>query len=91
MFAGQDTNGDIVVLEDLCQSGYKMVDRLKGLDYDHCKIVLQVTKSIENVYFYNIFNCSLLSYPHTQTTLQTHYIGTWIFTRHFYSYAIFDA
>lgn len=42
LFAGKDIDGEVVVLEDLCETGYKMVNRLKGLDYDHCKIVVQV-------------------------------------------------
>lgn len=46
LFAGKDCDGEVVVLEDLCESGYKMVNRLKGLDYDHCKIVVQVRNRI---------------------------------------------
>lgn len=46
LFAGVDDEGELIILEDLCESGYKMVDRLKGLDYDHCKIVVQVGNEI---------------------------------------------
>lgn len=42
IFAGYDDHGDAVILEDLRQSGYRMVNRLKGLDYEHCKIVMKV-------------------------------------------------
>lgn len=42
IFAGADDAGDIIVLDDLKPFGYRMVNRLKGLDYMHCKIALQV-------------------------------------------------
>lgn len=42
LFAGKDCDGEVVILEDLCESGYQMVNRLQGLDYDHCKIVVKV-------------------------------------------------
>lgn len=42
LYAGSDNVGDIIVLEDLKPLGYQMANRLKGLDYHHCKIVLQV-------------------------------------------------
>lgn len=42
LFAGMDELGEIVVLEDLRTQGYRMANRLKGLDYMHCKVVLQV-------------------------------------------------
>lgn len=42
LFAGVDDNGEIIMLEDLKPLGYKMANRIKGLDYSHCKIVLQV-------------------------------------------------
>lgn len=42
LYAGTDSNGEIIVLEDLQKSGYKMANRLKGLDYNHCKVVMQV-------------------------------------------------
>lgn len=50
LFAGKDSDGEVIVLEDLCESGYRMVDRLRGLDYDHCKIVVQVV--------YHFYNCN---------------------------------
>lgn len=42
LFAGNDNSGDLVVLEDLRESGYRMVDRLKGLDVEHCRLVMKV-------------------------------------------------
>lgn len=42
LFAGTDDAGDIIVLEDLKPFGYRMANRLKGLDYTQCKIVMQV-------------------------------------------------
>lgn len=41
LYAGMDDYGELVVMEDLRETGYKMVDRLKGLDYAHCKVVMQ--------------------------------------------------
>ncbi|KAG4073260.1 hypothetical protein HA402_008606 [Bradysia odoriphaga] len=48
-FAGKDNDGEVVILEDLCESGYKMVNRLKGLDYDHCKIVVQELAKLHSI------------------------------------------
>lgn len=42
LFAGNDDDGDLIVLDDLKPFGYRMANRLKGLDYTHCKIALQV-------------------------------------------------
>lgn len=43
LFAGTDENDeDLIILEDLKPLGYRMANRLKGLDYKQCKIVLQV-------------------------------------------------
>lgn len=42
LFAGRDAQGDLIALEDLVPSGHRMANRLKGLDYSHCKIVMQV-------------------------------------------------
>lgn len=42
LFAGTDNAGDLVVLEDLRESGFRMVDRLKGLDVEHCRLVMKV-------------------------------------------------
>lgn len=43
LFAGTDENNDdLIILEDLKPFGYRMANRLKGLDYKQCKIVLQV-------------------------------------------------
>lgn len=42
LFAGADSSGDMVVLDDLRESGFRMADRLKGLDLAHCRLVMQV-------------------------------------------------
>lgn len=42
LFAGADDQGELIVMDDLKQYGYRMANRLKGLDYSHCKKVLQV-------------------------------------------------
>lgn len=55
LFAGTDAAGALIVLEDLRSTlpsiggtniggggGYMMVDRLRGLDYTHCRLVMQV-------------------------------------------------
>ena len=43
LFAGVDENDDdLIVLEDLRPFGYRMANRLKGLDYMQCKLDLQV-------------------------------------------------
>lgn len=44
LFAGSDEkDDDLIVVEDLKPFGYRMANRLKGLDYAQCKIVLQVS------------------------------------------------
>lgn len=44
LFAGTDEkDDDLIVLEDLKPLGYRMANRLKGLDYMQCKLVLQVS------------------------------------------------
>ncbi|XP_055383775.1 uncharacterized protein LOC129613650 [Condylostylus longicornis] len=40
-FAGNDENGEIIVLEDLKQLGFKMKNRLIALDFDHCVLVMK--------------------------------------------------
>lgn len=54
LFAGNDDAGDLIVLEDLKPFGYRMANRLKGLDYTHCKIALKVQ-------FYIIFGLLISS------------------------------
>lgn len=44
IFAG-DLDGEIIAMEDLGKQGYRMTDRLKGLDLDHCSLVLKVRLS----------------------------------------------
>lgn len=47
LFAGNDEDGeDLIVLDDLKPYGFRMANRLKGLDYTHCKIALQVSEFI---------------------------------------------
>lgn len=51
LFAGNDDAGDLIVMEDLKPYGYRMANRLKGLDYTHCKIALKV--NIDFPYFWS--------------------------------------
>lgn len=46
LFAGSDAAGDLIVMEDLKPFGYRMANRLKGLDYTHCKMALKVKKNL---------------------------------------------
>ncbi|XP_055715144.1 uncharacterized protein LOC129809353 [Phlebotomus papatasi] len=42
LFAGiDDAEKEVIILEDLRESGFEMEDRLKGLDYSHCSLVMQ--------------------------------------------------
>lgn len=41
VYAGTDAEGDLIVLEDLWRSGYRMVDRRKCLSYRQCRTVLK--------------------------------------------------
>lgn len=50
LFAGADDDGDLIVLDDLKPYGYRMANRLKGFDYSHCKIALQV-KPLRTTFF----------------------------------------
>lgn len=43
LYAGYDEKGSIVMLEDLSIQGYKMANRLEGLDFEHTSVVLRVT------------------------------------------------
>lgn len=56
LYAGADAFGDIIVLEDLAPSGHHMANRLKGLDYGHCKRVMQVIymQSVQIIAYNNI-------------------------------------
>lgn len=46
LFAGRDAHGDeLIAMEDLIQDGYVMANRLKGLDFEHCSLVLRVSNS----------------------------------------------
>ncbi|XP_055844847.1 uncharacterized protein LOC129911164 [Episyrphus balteatus] len=40
-FAGSDEAGDIIVLEDLKEQNFSMRNRLHGLDFEHCKLVME--------------------------------------------------
>lgn len=42
LFAGCDAAGELIVLEDLRAGGFRMVDRLQGLDFAHARLVMQV-------------------------------------------------
>lgn len=48
LFAGNDDDGELIVLDDLKPYGFRMANRLKGLDYSHCKIALQVSEYFSN-------------------------------------------
>lgn len=52
LFAGADDVGDLIVLDDLKPFGYRMANRLKGLDYMHCKIALQVIQHHKFIIFF---------------------------------------
>lgn len=41
VYAGADSEGDLIVLEDLWRSGFRMVDRRKCLSYRQCRTVLR--------------------------------------------------
>lgn len=51
LFAGNDEAGeDLIVLDDLKPYGFRMANRLKGLDYTHCKIALQVSEIFHSIF-----------------------------------------
>lgn len=35
-------SNQVIVLQDLCEDGFIMADRKKGLDFEHCTVALQV-------------------------------------------------
>lgn len=41
VYAGADSEGDLIVLEDLWRTGFRMVDRRKCLSYRQCRTVLR--------------------------------------------------
>lgn len=44
IYAENDKNiGDVVILEDLCENGFSMTDRRKGLTYQQCCGVMKVS------------------------------------------------
>ena len=43
-FAGRDDEGEIIVLEDLKLMGFQMRNRLKGLEFNCCNLVIKVIK-----------------------------------------------
>lgn len=43
LFAGCDGAGEIIVMKDLKEDGYKMANRMHGLDFEHCSLVLKVS------------------------------------------------
>ena len=44
LFAGKDSLGEIIAMEDLSQQGYKMANRIEGLDFEHCSLALKVSR-----------------------------------------------
>ncbi|XP_059218832.1 uncharacterized protein LOC106094485 isoform X2 [Stomoxys calcitrans] len=40
-YAGHDGKGEIIVLEDLKEEGFRMQNRIKGLELNHCEIVMK--------------------------------------------------
>lgn len=42
IFAGNDGHDDIVIMEDLRLDGYRMANRLVGLDLEHSRMVMEV-------------------------------------------------
>jgi hypothetical protein len=62
IFAGVDGDGEIVVLEDLTDVGYGMADRLKGLDYQQCSVVMKV-----NGFYFDLINLRLRIAAQTQS------------------------
>jgi hypothetical protein len=49
LFAGEDRNGEIIAMEDLCKDGYIMANRKDGLDLEHCTLVLKELASFHAV------------------------------------------
>ncbi|XP_055549442.1 uncharacterized oxidoreductase dhs-27 [Wyeomyia smithii] len=41
IYAGTDAEGDLIVLQDLWRSGYRMVDRRKSLSYRQCRTIMR--------------------------------------------------
>ncbi|XP_019551814.3 uncharacterized protein LOC109421739 [Aedes albopictus] len=48
-YAGKDTEGDLIVMEDLTCSGFYMVDRRRNLSYRQCRMVLEELASFHAV------------------------------------------
>lgn len=51
LFAGCDKEGEIICMEDLCQDGYKMANRIQGLDFEHCALTLRVSVEVFAFHF----------------------------------------
>lgn len=48
LYAGRDNAGqDLIAMDDLLQDGYVMANRLKGLDFEHCSLVLRVSLAFD--------------------------------------------
>lgn len=73
IYAGQDELGDAIVLEDLSLTNYKMMNRLKGLNFEQCSSVMEVSIFLfkfSNLYFrieYSSIYWNYLSISKTQT------------------------
>ncbi|KAL5293109.1 hypothetical protein ACFFRR_011718 [Megaselia abdita] len=40
-FAGHDSDGEIIILDDLKQLGFQMKNRLDDMDFEHCTVVMK--------------------------------------------------
>jgi Ecdysteroid kinase-like family len=45
LFAGHDHAGEIIAMEDLSVQGYTMANRVQGLDFEHCALVMKVNST----------------------------------------------
>lgn len=55
-FAGEDTDGEIIILDDLKQLGFKMKNRLENMDVEHCRVVMKVSQTL----FYNFLRIYMI-------------------------------
>ncbi|XP_055608059.1 uncharacterized protein LOC129755538 [Uranotaenia lowii] len=49
IYAGKDTEGDLIVLEDLRCNGFRMMDRRRGLSYRQCRVVVRELANLHAV------------------------------------------
>jgi hypothetical protein len=66
LFAGRDKMGEIIAMEDLSQDGYRMANRIEGLNFEHCALALKVLESKIHLQhlrlFFSIFSQELASF-----------------------------